>query len=125
MPPSSTYDDTPHTWDSATDCFTCDSCGQGNFTCITFIKPAAGERRDGAGLGFDVSRDHTQCRTPDDCFYVREIIAGGLADRDGRLKEGRITPQYLNCSLFNSLLIEKRQGHEMKISSRSKQEGYR
>lgn len=90
MTPSSTHDATPPASDSATDCFTCDNCsGQGNFTCITFVKPA-GERRDGGGLGFDVGRDQTQCppTARDDCFYVRGIIAGGLAERDGRLKEG-------------------------------------
>jgi len=75
---------------SAADHFTCDSCGQGKFTCITFVK-LAGERHAGGGLGFDVCRGHTQRLSSarrDDSFYVRDIVAGGLADRDGRLKEG-------------------------------------
>jgi len=98
MPPSCAHDGTQHTADSAADGFACDNCGQGNFTCITFVKPA-GERRQGGGLGFDVSRDHTQCLPParDDRFYVRGIIAGGLADQDGRLKEG-ITPGYFGIN---------------------------
>ena len=97
MPPSSTHDGTPHTSDSATDCFSCDVCGQCKFTCITFVKPAG----DGGGLGFDVSRDHTQCLPPaqDDRFYVRCIIAGGLADRDGRLREG-IASRYFGILFY-------------------------
>ena len=74
---------------SAADLFTCDSCSQGKFTCITFVKPA-GERHAGGGLGFDVCRGHIQRLSParDDGFYVRDIVDGGMADRDGRLKEG-------------------------------------
>jgi len=97
----STRDDTSV---PATDRFECDSCGQGNFACITFVK-SAGERRHGGGLGFDVCRDHPQRLPPssDDGFYVRGIIAGGLADRDGRLKEG-MTSRYF-CTYFNSLFL--------------------
>ena len=88
MSPSSVHDDTSA---SATDHSTCDSCAQGNFTCITFVK-SAGERRSGGGLGFDVCRDYAPRLPParDGGFYVRGIIAGGPADRDGRLREGKI-----------------------------------
>jgi len=87
MSPSS--DDNCYQQNTSASVFTCDSCGKGNFTCITFVKPA-GERGSGCGLGFDVCREDAQHVHParDVGFYVRDMIAGGLADRDGRLKEG-------------------------------------
>ena len=109
MTPSSVQDNTEHTISaSAADHFTCDSCDQGNFTCITFVKPTGEKHNDGGGLGFDVCKDHTQRLLPahDDGFYIRSIIAGGPADRDGRLKEG-MTSRYFCTNLHSCIDVAR------------------